>query len=103
MRVRARQNKRVDLKSVRLSELGPLKVVLPGPQNARRRNIETYFSTNGVTVSQRLELDAMMGMLPFVARQRRGSLKCRSPRPSGRGRYTACEPPDRDIEYDDES
>ena len=56
-----------NLKPVRLSELGPLKVVLPGPQNTRRRNIETYFSANGVGVAQRLELDAMMGTLQFVA------------------------------------
>jgi DNA-binding transcriptional LysR family regulator len=67
MLVRARQTRRVGLKPVRLSELGPLKVVLPGLQNTRRRNIETYFSTNGVAVSQRLELDAMMGTLQFVA------------------------------------
>jgi len=67
MLVRASQHKRADLKPVRLSELGPLKVVLPGLQNTRRRNIETYFSTNGVAVSQRLELDAMMGTLQFVA------------------------------------
>jgi DNA-binding transcriptional LysR family regulator len=56
-----------NLKPVKLSELGPLKVVLPGPQNTRRRNIETYFSANGVAVAQRLELDAMMGTLQFVA------------------------------------
>jgi DNA-binding transcriptional LysR family regulator len=56
-----------NLKPVRLSELGPLKVVLPGPQNTRRRNIETYFSANGVDIAQRLELDAMMGTLQFVA------------------------------------
>jgi LysR family nitrogen assimilation transcriptional regulator len=56
-----------NLKPVKLSELGPLKVVLPGLQNTRRRNIETYFSANGVVVAQRLELDAMMGTLQFVA------------------------------------
>ncbi|NGX98261.1 MAG: LysR family transcriptional regulator substrate-binding protein, partial [Candidatus Afipia apatlaquensis] len=56
-----------NLKPVRLSDLDPLKVVLPGPQNTRRRNIETYFTANGVTVAQRLELDAMMGTLQFVA------------------------------------
>jgi len=55
------------LTPARLSELGPLKVVLPGPQNTRRGNIETYFATNGVAVAQRLELDAMMGTLQFVA------------------------------------
>ncbi len=42
-------------------------MVLPSAQNTRRRNIETYFATNGVTVVQRLELDAMMGTLQFVA------------------------------------
>jgi LysR family nitrogen assimilation transcriptional regulator len=67
MLVRARRNSRNQLKPVRLSELGPLKVVLPGVQNTRRRNIETYFSTNGIAVAQRLELDAMMGTLQFVA------------------------------------
>lgn len=65
--VRAKQCKKADLTPVRLSELGPIKVVLPAMQNTRRRNIETYFSTNDVTVSQRLELDAMMGTLQFVA------------------------------------
>lgn len=67
MLVRAKRGKSASLKPVKLSELGPLKVVLPGLQNTRRRNIETYFSVNGVTVAQRLELDAMMGTLQFVA------------------------------------
>jgi DNA-binding transcriptional LysR family regulator len=52
---------------VRLADLGPLKVVLPGTQNTRRHSIETYCVTNGVAVAQRLELDAMMGTLQFVA------------------------------------
>lgn len=56
-----------NLKPVKLSELAPLKIVLPGVQNTRRRNIETYFNANGVAVAQRLELDAMMGTLQFVA------------------------------------
>jgi LysR family nitrogen assimilation transcriptional regulator len=51
---------------VRLAEAGPLKVVLPGHQNTRRGNIETYFATNGVEIAQRLELDAMMGTLEFI-------------------------------------
>lgn len=67
MLVRAKQDKGGNLKPVKLSKLGPLKVVLPGLQNTRRRNIETYFSTHGVAVAQRLELDAMMGTLQFVA------------------------------------
>lgn len=67
MLVSAKRGKARNLKPVKLSELGPLKVVLPGLQNTRRRNIETYFSVNGVNVTQRLELDAMMGTLQFVA------------------------------------
>jgi DNA-binding transcriptional LysR family regulator len=67
MLVRAKQHNGDGLKPVKLSELGPLKVVLPGHQNTRRSNIETYFSTYGVAVEQRLELDAMMGTLQFVA------------------------------------
>jgi DNA-binding transcriptional LysR family regulator len=66
--VRARRGSRPnDLKSVRLSEYGPLKIVLPAAQNTRRRNIETYLSTNEVQVAERLEMDAMMGTLQFVA------------------------------------
>lgn len=56
-----------DMQPVRLSAQGPLKVVLPGRQNTRRRNLETYFGVNGVELAQRLELDAMMGTLQFVA------------------------------------
>jgi LysR family transcriptional regulator, nitrogen assimilation regulatory protein len=55
------------LKPVRLAELRPLKIIVPSAQNTRRRNIETYFTANGVQVAQRLELDAMMGTLQFVA------------------------------------
>jgi DNA-binding transcriptional LysR family regulator len=43
-------------------------VVLPGLQNTRRRNIETYFSVNGVTVAQQLEVGChTVGTLQFVA------------------------------------
>jgi DNA-binding transcriptional LysR family regulator len=52
---------------VRLSDLGPLKLVLPGWQNTRRGNIETYLAAHGCEIAQRLELDAMMGTLQFVA------------------------------------
>jgi LysR family transcriptional regulator, nitrogen assimilation regulatory protein len=53
-------------KPIRLAEAGPLKVVLPGHQNTRRGNIETYFATHGAAIAQRLELDAMMGTLEIV-------------------------------------
>jgi LysR family nitrogen assimilation transcriptional regulator len=52
----------VDLKS-----LGPLKLVVPGGQNARRALIETYLASNGVRIDRTLELDAMLGTLDFVA------------------------------------
>ncbi|MCS0496292.1 LysR family transcriptional regulator [Ancylobacter sp. MQZ15Z-1] len=58
---------REHMKPVRLADLGPLKVVVPSGQNARRANIETYLASNGVAVERRLELDAMMGTLDFVA------------------------------------
>jgi LysR family transcriptional regulator, nitrogen assimilation regulatory protein len=67
MLVSARRGRARNLKPIKLSELGALKIIVPGLPNTRRRNIETYLSSNNVTVSQRLELDAMMGTLQFVA------------------------------------
>lgn len=59
---------RIDhLRPVRLAELGPLKIVVPGTQNTRRKMIETYLASNGVQVEHLLELDAMLGTLDFVA------------------------------------
>jgi DNA-binding transcriptional LysR family regulator len=55
------------LQPVRLRDLGALKIILPGLQNTRRRTIETYLGANGVRATERLELDAMMGTLQFVA------------------------------------
>jgi LysR family transcriptional regulator, nitrogen assimilation regulatory protein len=55
------------LQPVRLGSLGPLKVVLPEAQNTRCGTLETYFTTNGVQITRRLHLDAMMGTLSFVA------------------------------------
>jgi DNA-binding transcriptional LysR family regulator len=52
---------------VRLADLGALKIVVPGRQNARRWNLETYWSSNGVSIERLLELDAMLGTLDFVA------------------------------------
>jgi LysR family tcuABC transcriptional regulator len=56
------------LAPVRLSDCAPLKIVVPGPDNIRRRNLETYFQTHGVEVAAMLEMDAMIGTLEFVAR-----------------------------------
>jgi LysR family transcriptional regulator, nitrogen assimilation regulatory protein len=56
------------LAPVRLSECMPLKIVVPGPDNIRRRNLDTYFQTHGVEVEAMLEMDAMIATLEFVAR-----------------------------------
>jgi DNA-binding transcriptional LysR family regulator len=55
------------LKAVRLANFSPLKLVMPGLQNVRRRNLDTYFQTNGITVAELIEMDAMTGTLEFVA------------------------------------
>lgn len=55
------------LAPVRLRDLVPLKIVAPGPPNIRRRNLDTYFQTNGVPVEEVIEMDAMIGTLEFVA------------------------------------
>ncbi|MBO0712931.1 MAG: hypothetical protein J2P47_16790, partial [Acetobacteraceae bacterium] len=44
------------------------KIIVPGPGNIRRRNLETYFQTHGVEIDAMLEMDAMIGTLEFVAR-----------------------------------
>src|SRR5258708_8828220 len=56
------------LAPVRLKDCRPFKVIVPGPHNIRRRNLETYFHTHGVEVDAMLEMDAMIGTLEFVAR-----------------------------------
>jgi LysR family transcriptional regulator, nitrogen assimilation regulatory protein len=57
----------VPLSPIRLADCTPLKFVLPGPDNTRRRNLETYFQTHGVEVAALLEMDAMIATLEFVA------------------------------------
>jgi LysR family nitrogen assimilation transcriptional regulator len=56
------------LASVRLRDCAPLKIVIPGTHNIRRRNLETYFHSHGVEIAAMLEMDAMIGTLEFVAR-----------------------------------
>jgi LysR family tcuABC transcriptional regulator len=56
------------LAPVSLRACRPLKVVVPGPDNVRRRNQETYFQTHGVPIEAMLDMDAMIGTLEFVAR-----------------------------------
>src|SRR3974377_2078120 len=56
------------LAPVRLGQLKPLKIVVPGPDNIRRRNLETYFQSHGVEIENGLDMDAMIATLEFVAR-----------------------------------
>jgi LysR family nitrogen assimilation transcriptional regulator len=55
------------LSPIKLADCVPLRVVVPGLPNIRRRNIDTYFQTNGVVVEDMIEMDAMIGTLEFVA------------------------------------
>ena len=55
------------LAPVRLIDCVPLKIVVPGMTNIRRRNLEIYFQTNGVPIEEMIEMDAMIGTLEFVA------------------------------------
>jgi DNA-binding transcriptional LysR family regulator len=56
------------LAPLRLADCKPLKIVLPSPDNIRRRNLETYFQAQGVQIETILEMDAMIATLEFVAR-----------------------------------
>jgi DNA-binding transcriptional LysR family regulator len=56
------------LAPVRLAACRPLKIVIPGPDNIRRRNLDTYFQCHGVEIEAMLEMDAMIATLEFVAR-----------------------------------
>lgn len=51
----------------KLRDLGPLRLVLPGPGNARRERIENYLTVNEIDVTDVLELDTMHGTLGMVA------------------------------------
>jgi LysR family transcriptional regulator, nitrogen assimilation regulatory protein len=55
------------LAPVQLRSLPPLKLVVPGQQNARRSMIEAYLASNSVPIERIVELDAMLGTLDFVA------------------------------------
>ena len=56
------------LTPVRLADCAPLKIVVPGPDNVRRRNLEIYFQSNDVAIERMIEMDAMMATFDFVAR-----------------------------------
>jgi DNA-binding transcriptional LysR family regulator len=53
---------------VRLAEIGPLKLAIPGPNNARRKMIDAYMTSNGIVVKHFAEFDTMLGTLDLVSR-----------------------------------
>jgi DNA-binding transcriptional LysR family regulator len=55
------------LQPIRLRECGPLKMILPGRANVRRRNIEAYVQTQGVEIAEMIELDAMISTLQLIS------------------------------------
>jgi LysR family nitrogen assimilation transcriptional regulator len=63
----ASPNRKLHLKRLRLREFGPMKIVLPSHANARRKPLETYFTTNGIEIETLIEMDAMMGTLDLVS------------------------------------
>jgi LysR family transcriptional regulator, nitrogen assimilation regulatory protein len=54
-------------RNVRLTDLAPLKLVVPGRGNARRMFLDSYFASNGIRLERLLELDAMLATIAFVA------------------------------------
>lgn len=57
-----------DRDPIKLRQLGSIKIAVPGAANTRRQTIDTYCAANGIGVERRIELDAMLGTLDFVAR-----------------------------------
>jgi LysR family transcriptional regulator, nitrogen assimilation regulatory protein len=55
------------LEPVRLADLPPLDLVLPGPSNTRRQTLEAYVLTHGGRLGRTLEIDAMLGTLGLIA------------------------------------
>jgi len=66
--VTAPDNERANLTPVDLTQMSPLKLVLPGPENARREKIEECIRSFNIPVAKIMELDAMMATLDLVSR-----------------------------------
>jgi len=66
--VTASNKVRPHMSSVNLADIEPLKLVLPGPENARRARVEECIRAVNVPVEKIMELDAMMATLDLVAK-----------------------------------
>lgn len=62
------QNMPVRNDGVSLRDVSPLRLVLPGPGNARRHRIENYLKANQIELTDLMELDTMHGTLDLVAK-----------------------------------
>jgi DNA-binding transcriptional LysR family regulator len=58
---------RPHLQPIRLAELAPIKLVVPGLLNTRRNTVLNYVESQGVKLARVMELDAMLGTLDLVA------------------------------------
>jgi LysR family transcriptional regulator, nitrogen assimilation regulatory protein len=52
---------------VKLADLPPLKLVLPGRGNVRRDSFDSYVELHGIKIAKLLDMDAMIATLDFVA------------------------------------
>lgn len=59
---------RPHLSSIDMTTVDPLKLVLPGPENARRARVEECLRTINVPIEKILELDSMMATLDLVTK-----------------------------------
>lgn len=66
--VTAPNETRPHLSPVDLTRMAPLKLVLPGPENARRASIKEIIRSNNILIDRVMELDTMMATLDLVAR-----------------------------------
>ncbi len=66
--VTAPNKDRAHLSPVDLTKMPPLKLVLPGPENARREKIEESIQSFNIPIAKIMELDAMMATLDLVSR-----------------------------------
>lgn len=53
---------------LRLSDAGPLKLIMPGETNSRHQRLTDYLHQHAARVERKMELDTMLGTLSFIAR-----------------------------------
>lgn len=88
---------------VRLGDLPPLDMVLPRPENVRRRKIDQYISNHGIETGRLMELDSMFTTLDLVANSGWVSILpgilCLPDLSEGQRRIIPITEPQMDVEY----